>query len=53
MRTWRFVDFRDSGNARMRDTFLMLEMTFDGSLYGKIVMHPLTSHYMVPAESLV
>jgi hypothetical protein len=52
MRTWRFVDFRDSSNARMRDTYLKLELTFDGSLYGKIIMHSLTSHYMVPAESL-
>ena len=52
MRTWRFIDFRDGSNARMRDTYLKLELTFNGSNYGKIVMHPLTCHYMVPAESL-
>lgn len=53
MRTWRFRDFRDSGNARMRDTYLKLSMKFINAADERIVLHPLTSHYMIPAESLV
>jgi len=53
IRTWRFIDFRDETSlARMRDTYLKLTLTFNGDDAQKIVLHPLTSHYVVPAESL-
>lgn len=53
MRTWRFIDLRDyASRARMRDSYLKLSIKFEGSNNRRIIMHPLTCHYMIPAESL-
>jgi hypothetical protein len=52
LRTWRMHLPRDN-SARIRDSYIRVDFTFDHSNEERIVMHDLITTYDVPAEMLI